>query len=142
MMNFDMLTVGQTFETKNHKVTKEEIITFASQYDPQYMHVDPEKAKKSIFKGIIASGLHTLNLSFKLWIDLKLFEDKIIAGTGIDKLRFTKPVYPGDVLNVVATVIGKQEREDVGEVTILLSTYKNDGAIQVLKAEISALISK
>lgn len=141
-MNFDMLTIGQAFKTGLHKVTEEEIITFASEYDPQYMHVDAKKAEKSIFKGIIASGLHTLNLSFKLWVELDLFGDNVIAGTGIDNLEFTKPVYPEDVLNVVATIIDKKEKEKSGEVTILLSTYKNDGKIQVLKAELSALISK
>lgn len=141
-MNFDMLEIGQTFETDAYKVTEEEIITFATQYDPQYMHIDAEKAGKSIFKGIIASGLHTLSLSFKLWIELDVFGDNVIAGTGMDKLRFTKPVYPDDVIKVYATVIDKQERKTSGEVTVLISTYTNNGKKQVLKTELTALIKK
>lgn len=141
-MNFDMLEIGQTFETDAYKVTEEEIITFATQYDPQYMHIDAEKAGKSIFKGIIASGLHTLSLSFKLWIELDVFGDNVIAGTGMDKLRFTKPVYPDDVIKVYATVIDKQERKTSGEVTVLISTYTNNGKKQVLKTELMALIKK
>lgn len=140
-MKFHELDIGQVFETPSYKINKEEIITFASEYDPQYMHIDEEKAKQSRFKGIIASGLHTLSISFKLWVDLGILGDDVIAGIGINNLKFTKPVYPDDLLHVTAKVINKREKKGVGEITLLLSTYKNDGE-QVLAAEISALISK
>lgn len=61
--------------------------------------------------------------------------------TGVNNLKFTKPVFPGDVLHVTTEVIRLEEREESGEVTLLLSTFKNNG-VQVLKAEISALVSK
>lgn len=67
-MKFDEMPVGKIFETSSYKVSREEIITFASQFDPQYMHIDEEKAEQSRFNGIIASGLHTLSISFKLWV--------------------------------------------------------------------------
>ncbi|MEN1967866.1 MaoC/PaaZ C-terminal domain-containing protein [Lentibacillus sp. N15] len=140
-MKFDSLTIGQTFKSGFYKVTKEEIITFASQYDPQYMHIDANKAEQGIFKGIIASGLLTLSLSFKLWVELEVLGDDVVAGTGINNLEFSKPVYPEDVLCVTATIIDKKERKRSGEVTILLST-KNGGDVQVLKAEMTALVSK
>jgi acyl dehydratase len=46
-MKYDELTIGQKFETQTYKVSKEEIITFATQFDPQFMHIDEEKAKQS-----------------------------------------------------------------------------------------------
>ena len=140
-MKFHEFSMGQAFETQSYKISQEEIITFASEYDPQYMHIDEEKAKQSRFKGIIASGLHTLNISFKLWVELGILGDDVIAGTGINNLTFNKPVYPNDLLYVNAKVIHKEERRNVGEITFLLSTFKNEGE-QVLEAEISALISK
>ncbi|MGG0657346.1 MaoC/PaaZ C-terminal domain-containing protein [Rummeliibacillus pycnus] len=140
-MKFDDIQIGQKFETESYKMNKDEIISFALQFDPQYMHVDEEKAKKSRFKGIIASGLHTISVSFKLWTDLNILGDHVIAGTGIDNLKFVQPVYPDDVLYVTAEVIKKQERNVNGEVTLLLLSFKNDGEL-VLKANISALISK
>ena len=117
-MKFDELSIGQKFETLSYKVSKEEIITFARQFDPQYMHIDEEKAKQSRFKGIIASGLHTLSLSFKLWVETGVFGDDVIAGTGVNNLKFTKPVYPDDVLYVTTEVIKKEERKGSGEVTL------------------------
>lgn len=141
ILKFDEMNIGQFFETQSYKMSKEEIMSFALQYDPQYMHIDEEKAKQSRFKGIIASGLHTLSISFKLWIELGIVGDDVIAGTGINNLIFTKPVYPDDTLYVTAELISKKEKKGMGEVTILLITYKNDGE-QVLKAELSALVSK
>lgn len=140
-MKFGELSIGQRFETLSYKVSKEEIITFATQFDPQYMHVNEEKAKESRFKGIIASGLHTLSLSFKLWVETGVLGEDVIAGTGVNNLKFTKPVFPDDVLNVTTEVIRLEERKGSGEVTLLLSTYINNGE-QVLQAEISALVSK
>ncbi|MFS0916502.1 MaoC/PaaZ C-terminal domain-containing protein [Brevibacillus sp. 179-C 1.1 NHS] len=140
-MKFDEIFIGQMLVTKSYKMNKEEIIAFASVYDPQYMHIDEEKAKQSRFKGIIASGLHTVNISFKLWVETGVFGDDVIAGTGIHNLKFLKPVYPEDVLYVTATVIEKKERREAGEVTVSLSTFKNEGE-QVLEAEMSALIAK
>ncbi|MEH7009590.1 MaoC family dehydratase [Neobacillus niacini] len=140
-MKFGEISIGQRFETTSYKVSKEEIFAFAAQFDPQYMHIDEEKAKESRFKGIIASGLHTLSLSFKLWVETGMFGDDVIAGTGVDNLKFTKPVFPDDVLYVTTEVIKKKERKGSGEVTLLLTTFNNNGE-QVLKAELSALISK
>ncbi|MGN7398005.1 MaoC family dehydratase [Peribacillus frigoritolerans] len=140
-MNFNEITIGEKFETASYKVSKEDIIAFATQFDPQYMHIDEEKAKQSRFGGLIASGLHTLSISFKLWVELDVFGDDVIAGTGVNNLKFTKPVYPDDVIYVTTEVIRKKEARTAGEVTLLLSSFKNDSE-PVLQAEISALISK
>lgn len=113
VMKFDELMIGQRFETGTYKMKKEEIIDFAHQYDPQYMHIDEEKAKQSRFKGIIASGLHTLSISFRLWTDVGVMEEDVIAGTGVNNLKFTKPVFPDDVLYATIEVIRKQERRMV-----------------------------
>lgn len=140
-MKFGELTNGQKFETSSYLVNKADIIAFATQFDPLYMHVDEEKAKLSRFKGIIAPGLHTLSISHRLWFDLGILGDDVIAGTGINNLKFLNPVFPGDVLFVTVEILKKEESERAGEVTFLLLSHKNNGE-QVLSAEISALIAK
>jgi len=140
-MKFDEVPLGQRFETAYYKVSKEEIIAFASQFDPQYMHLDEEKAKQSRFQGIIASGLHTLSMAFKLWVELGVFGEDVIAGTSMNNLKFIKPVYPDDVLHVIAEVTRKEERKRNGEVTWLLTAYNQNG-MEVLSTEMSALIAK
>ena len=69
------------------KSVKKRLLHLPQKYDPQYMHIDEEKAKKSRFKGIIASGLHTLNISFKLWVELGILGDDVIASTGVNNLK-------------------------------------------------------
>lgn len=140
-MKYDTLTIGQTFESATYTITKEEITTFAEHFDPQYMHLNEQKAKQSIFKGIIASGLHTLSLSQKLWVELDVYGDDVIAGTGVSGIEFTRPVYPGDMLKVTGEIIDKNERKRNGEVTLLLATHKNNTE-QVMRAKLSALLAK
>ncbi len=79
-MKYDDFIVGETFKTKSLHITEEEIIQFATTFDPQYMHIDKEKAEQSRFKGIIASGMHTLSISFKLWVEEGKYGVGIVVG--------------------------------------------------------------
>lgn len=139
-MKFSDFIIGQRYETASVTLTKEDIIRFAEIYDPQYMHLDEEKAKQGRFGGLIASGIQTLNLSFKLWIEVGIYGEHIIAGTGMNQIQFLKPVYPGDELRVIAEVTElRPRRTGNGTVTVLLSTYNQKGQ-NVFRAELSALV--
>lgn len=141
-MKFDEFTIGQVFETKSFKLTKDDIMSFAGEFDPQYMHLDEEKANNGRFNGIIASGIHTLGLSFKLWIEQGIYGEDVIAGTGMNNIKFIKPVYPGDELHTIVEVIGKKTtNKEAGIITVLLSTY-NDNEEKVFKGDLSALIKR
>lgn len=120
-MKLDEFTIGQVFETKSLKLTKEDIMRFAKEFDPQYMHLDEEKAKQGRFNGIIASGIHTMALSFKLWIEQGMYEEDVIAGTEMNNIKFIKPVYPGDELHTIVKVIDKKTKKVKRE--SLLSYY-------------------
>ena len=107
-MKLDEFTIGQVFETKSFKLTKEDITRFAGEFDPQYMHLDEEKANQGRFNGIIASGIHTLAISFKLWVEQGIYGDDVIAGTRMNNIKFIKPVYPNDELHTIVEVIDKK----------------------------------
>lgn len=140
-MKFDEIILNTTTSSRSYTMTKKEITEYASQFDPQFMHINEEKAKDSIFGGIIASGLHTLSVSFKLWVEEHNFGDDIIAGTTIDNLRFVRPVYPEDILHTKAKVIAKKGKKKRGEVTLLVETFKNDSEL-VITYEMSALVAR
>src|SRR5690625_7338796 len=113
---------------------------FASEFDPQYMHVDEEKASEGRFNGIIASGMHTLAISFKLWVEEERYGDDVIAGTGMDNLTFIKPVYPGDTLYTKVTVMKKRKlKNNTGIITIEKVTL-NRKEEKILKNELSTLM--
>lgn len=107
-MKLDEFTIGQIFRTKALTLTKEEIIKFAGEFDPQYLHVNEAKAKEGRFNGIIASGIHTLAISFKLWVEEKKYGEDVIAGTGMNNIQFIRPVYPGDKLYTIVKVLEKK----------------------------------
>ncbi|RDW16374.1 hypothetical protein CWR48_17165 [Oceanobacillus arenosus] len=141
-MKLDEFTIGQVFETKSLKLTKEDIKRFAGEFDPQYMHLDEKKANQGRFNGIIASGMHTLAISFKLWVEQGIYGDDVIAGTRMNHIKFIKPVYPGDALHVIVEVIDiKAAKSETGILTVLLSTF-NDKDEKVLECDLSVLIKR
>ncbi|MHC5563531.1 MaoC family dehydratase [Bacillus spizizenii] len=141
-MKLDEFTIGQVFKTKSLKVTKDDIMRFAGEFDPQYMHLDEEKANTGRFNGIIASGIQTLGISFKLWIEEGFYGDDVIAGTEMNNIKFIKPVYPDDELHTIVEVLDKQpKRNELGILTVLLSTY-NQKEEKVFEGELSVLIKQ
>ncbi|MCF3943800.1 MaoC family dehydratase [Oceanobacillus alkalisoli] len=141
-MKLDEFTIGDVFETKSYKITKEDILRFAGEFDPQYMHLDEEKANQSRFKGIIASGIHTLAISFKLWVEEEKYGADVIAGTGMNHIKFLKPVYPDDELHLLVEVLDKKViKKETGLLTVSLSTF-NDKEEKVFEGDITALIKR
>lgn len=100
---FEDYPAGLEVVSKRRAVTEREILDFASQYDPQWFHVDPARAADSEFGGLIASGWHTCCMA------MRLFFDEFLPGSGalspgVDELRWLAPVRPGDVLHVKVRV--------------------------------------
>ena len=102
---FEDFEVGYSFETKPTLISKEEIIDFASKYDPQLFHLDEEKAKDGPFGQLTSSGFMTLGKSFTQIFMTGIFDGTSMGAWGIDELRWTKPVYPGDNLKTKVEVI-------------------------------------
>jgi acyl dehydratase len=100
---FEDYTEGATYVCGSFTVTEDEIIQFASLYDPQMMHVDRDLAAKGPFGGIIASGWHTVVRTMRLLVE-NFLPHNGLAAPGIDELRWPHPVRPGDTLTLHATV--------------------------------------
>ncbi|WP_158232034.1 MaoC/PaaZ C-terminal domain-containing protein [Sporosarcina sp. P16b] len=139
-MKYNEFQVGQTFEAEPVTITKEDIMEFALKYDPQFMHINEKKARDGMFGDIIASGMHTLSATWNSWVQLGIFGDDVIAGVGIEKVKFRRPVFPNDCLSVKIEVIDMEQRKpDCGAITLYLSTY-NPKKELVLEAEVTGLI--
>ena len=116
-MFFEDCEVGTTEEFGEYLVTEEEILEFASKYDPQAFHLSDEAAKATLFGGLCASGWHTCAIAMRMLVDNMPESNKSLGSPGIDELRWTKPVFPGDTLRVKTTVLSKtnsRSRPDVG----------------------------
>ncbi|MCY4067857.1 MAG: phenylacetic acid degradation bifunctional protein PaaZ [Acidimicrobiaceae bacterium] len=113
-LTFDELEVGDSITTESRTVTKADIDAFAeSTGDKFYAHTDEAAAARSpIFGGIVAHGYLVLSFAAGLfvWPD----EGPVLANYGIDRLRFAKPTYPGDVIHVVLTCKRKTQLDGRG----------------------------
>ncbi len=96
---------GEKFRTAGVTFDEAEIIEYARIYDPQSFHIDREAAASGPFGGIIASGFHTVALTFRSWLDLGLIENSSLGGPGIDELRWLLPVRPGDTITTEIEIL-------------------------------------
>lgn len=101
---FDDLKVGMRFESERKTVSKEEILRFANEFDPQPFHLDEEAAKDTILNGLAASGWHTAAICMRLALTARPFGPHPLFGAGVDELRWIKPVRPGDTLRLEGEV--------------------------------------
>ena len=100
-----------------YRVTADEIRNFASEYDPQPMHLDEAAGSKSLLGGLAASGWHSCSILMRMIIDGFLHNAASMGAGGIDDVRWFKPVRPNDVLHVRHTIIGmraSQSKPDRG----------------------------
>jgi acyl dehydratase len=102
---FDDLKIGMRFKTGETTVSKEDILRFASEFDPQPFHLDEAAAEKSVFKGLAASGWHTAALVMNLVVQARPFGPHPLLGMGVDDLRWMRPVRPGDTLRAEGEVV-------------------------------------
>ena len=102
---FEDFSIGQVYETSAITLEQDDIVQFGKQYANLPYHTDPEAARKTTFAGLVAPGYQTAALTFGLFVDLGLFRASGMGSPGIDKLRWLKPVRPGDALHVSAEVI-------------------------------------
>ncbi|WP_287877325.1 MaoC family dehydratase [Aquitalea sp.] len=109
MLYYEDLTTGRRFQTASHTLSEDEIIAFASQFDPQPFHTDPQAAKTSVFDGLAASGWHTSSLTMRLITasELKDVANGLI-GMGIRDMRWPRPTRAGDTLRAEVEVLGQK----------------------------------
>ncbi len=108
---FDALEVGDTITTKSRTITLEDVVNFANlSGDKFYAHMnDAEARSNGIFEGRVAHGYFIVSAAAGLFVDPEL--GPVLANYGLDKLRFTKPVYPGDSIHVRLTVKQKTAKD-------------------------------
>jgi len=101
---FEDYQVGQVERFGAYQVTREEVIEFASRFDPQPFHLDDAAAAANpIFGKLAASGWHTCAMVMRMLVDHQLKDGHMSLGSpGVDEIRWLKPVYPGDTLSATS----------------------------------------
>lgn len=132
LLYWEDFPAGSVREFGQMKVTREAVLSFAQQFDPQPFHLDDEAARASIFGKLAASGWHTCSMAMRMMCDDYLLVSSSMGSPGIDNLRWLKPVYPGDTLSVRLTVLAARpmaSRATVGLVQSGWELLNQDGVV-------------
>lgn len=118
---FEDFAAGQTIDLGTKHVGAAEIIEFASEYDPQPMHLDEAAGKASILGGLSASGWHTCAMFMRMLCDGFLLDSTSQGAPGIDRIKWKRPVLAGDRLTGKTRIVATREsksRPKLGLVTM------------------------
>jgi acyl dehydratase len=135
-------TVGEKFRTAGVTFDEAGIVEFARQFDPQSIHIDAAAAATGPFEGLIASGFHTAASLFRTWVDLGFLEESSLGGPGIDELRWTAPVRPGDTITGEVEILEVREsrsRPDRGILRYRMNGYNQRGELVISSVNVSFL---
>jgi acyl dehydratase len=132
MLYFEDFPPGDVRESPPRTLTREEIVAFARQFDPQPFHLDDEAARRSIYGGLLASGWHTAAVVMRLLWETFLRDTASLGSPGVDEVRWLKPVRPGDTLRARFTVTEARpstRRPDRGVVRSLSEVFNQHGEL-------------
>ena len=125
------MTVGAVIDLGTVTPTREAILDFARQFDPQVFHLDPEAAKHTFFQGLAASGWHTASISMLLVTQSIPLADGVIGG-GMEELAWPQPTRPGDRLHVeseIVEIIPSQPKPNRAMLRVLCQTKNQRGEV-------------
>ena len=138
LLYLDDLTIGQEFLSGEHAMDAEQIIDFATRFDPQPFHTDPEAARDSFFQGLAASGWHTMAVTMRLVVESLPLAGGVI-GAQVE-LSWPQPTRPGDILRAKSRILEirpSRSKPDRGMVlTQCLTLNQSDEVVQEFKANL------
>ena len=124
------MAVGQVRDLGTISPSREDIIAFASQFDPQPFHLDDAAGAASVFGGLCASGWHTCSMAMRLMVTNFLQQTSSLGSPGLENIQWKKPVYPNDTLRLQTTVLETKpmgRRPDVGMTRNLWEMFNQHG---------------
>ncbi|KAB2874718.1 MAG: MaoC family dehydratase [Pseudorhodoplanes sp.] len=119
---FEDFKPGLLGEFGPREITRDEIIAFATEFDPQSMHLDEEAARETMLGGLSASGWHTCGVMMRMLCDWFILNSASMGANAIDEVKWLRPVRPGDQLTLRTTILetrASQGRPEMGFVSCL-----------------------
>lgn len=140
-MKFADFHTDQVLTAGPYTVTEQEVLDFATQWDPQWFHTDPEAAAQGAWGGLIASGWHTCSIAMRLMADAVLKGSESFASPGLAYVKWPHPVRPGDALTVRGTVLEVRRSKSQSTLGLLRWRWQmfNGRGTEVLDLEATSL---
>ncbi|MFY9476342.1 MAG: MaoC family dehydratase [Aquabacterium sp.] len=115
---------GLVLEFGPKKVDRDEVIRFATDFDPQPFHLSEEAGKASLFGGLAASGWHTAGMVMRLMCDGFLLKSSSLGSPGLDSLKWLRPVMVGDEIRARMTVLGRRPMKSKPSVGLVQTRWE------------------
>ncbi|MBB4002399.1 MaoC family dehydratase [Aurantimonas endophytica] len=142
MRTYEDFTEGLELPLGPYAVTREEVLEFAREFDPQPFHLDEEAARDSLLGGLSASGWHTCAMMMRMMADSYVLDSSSQGSPGVDYVKWLRPVQPGDVLTGTARVESRRlsaKRPAMGLAKII-TVLRNQRDEAVLESEYTLLL--
>jgi acyl dehydratase len=126
---FEDFTPGRVFDHGPRGLPRDEMISFAAEFDPQPMHLDEAAARQSMLGGLSASGWYLCCILMRMTVDAFVGRSASMGAPGVDEVRWLLPVRPDDELSLRATVLetrASKSRPDMGFVKFEFVLLKGD----------------
>lgn len=137
-------TPDRVFEHGPRLVTREEIVGFAAEFDPQPMHLDEAAARATLLGGLSASGWHACCILMKMSTDSFVLDSASQGAPGVDEVKWLIPIRPGDRLTLRATVVetrASRSRADMGFVKFAFELFNQTG-VRAMTLTTSLMMSR
>jgi acyl dehydratase len=130
VLYFEDIEPGRQSSFGRYEVTREEVVDFASKFDPQPFHLSDESAATTYFGRLSASGWHTAAMMMSMLVkNMSDIQQAGLGSPGLDELRWLKPVYPGDILRVETEILDKtpsRSKPDMGSFRSRATVFNQD----------------
>jgi acyl dehydratase len=127
---FEDYVKGTVTEYGPRRVTREEIVAFAAEFDPQPMHLDEDAARTSMLGGLAASGWHSCGLVMRMVADGPLHDSTAMGSPGVEEVRWLRPLRPDDRVTLRVTVADtrtSRSRPELGFVAFVFELIGQSG---------------
>ena len=105
-------------------VTREEIVAFAAEFDPQPMHLDEAAASATLLGGLAASGWHSCSLLMRIIVDGFIFNSSSMGAPGVEEVNWLRPLRPGTNVRVRTTVLETRESKSRPELGLVKFNFE------------------
>ena len=141
-LHFEDIREGDCFDSAETSIDEPSVVSFAKAWDPQPFHIDKAFAQRSLFGGLSASGLQTILLTYKLYIDLGIFEGTALAGLGLTNVLFKASLRPGDRIRLRTEIASARRSSKPGRAVVkaVLHTY-NQTNEEIASLELNLLLA-
>jgi acyl dehydratase len=139
LLHYEDFPEGLVIPFGSYHLTREEVIAYAAEWDPQPFHLDEDVARRSVLGGLAASGWQSSAILVRLAIDAFVNRSAAMASNSMEEVKWLKPVYAGETLTGRATVLGRRVSAKRPEMGILWMRFELLSGAGELKTEITGI---